>query len=98
MATSITVREIQVLFEMIITKLKTDKLDKLIFDLDEYWIILSHDWGNFSIDPKPAVGSLNEDVKYLKQSLKEGEIYSYSNLDRIASVLRAISEQQAPSK
>lgn len=97
MESSINVEEIEVLFAMIVKKLRSDKLDKFNFNIDQYWIILSNEWSVLKDPTAPAVGSLDEDTLYLKKAIDEGEIYSYSNLDRMAAILRAISELQAPS-
>ena len=82
MESSITVEEIEVLFTMIVKKLKSDKLDKINFNIDQYWIILSDEWSVLNERTEPAVGSLDEDIVYLKKAIEERKIYSYSNLDR----------------
>jgi hypothetical protein len=92
---SITINEIEGLFKLIIEKLKRDKLNQIELNTDEYWIITSDEW-SVEETPKPAVGSLKEDIEYLKRAIEEGAIYSYSDFDRLAIVLRAISEMQAP--
>ena len=94
---NISVAEIEVLFKLIIEKLKRDKITNVQFDMDEYWIVLTDEWNKFETAPKPAVGSLTEDIGYLKRALEENEIFTYSDLDRLAAVLRAISEIKAPS-
>jgi hypothetical protein len=94
----ISIREIEVLFKLIIEKLKKDNIDQVEFSTDEYWVILTNEWENFQITPEPAVGSLSEDIEYLKKAIEENEVVTYSDLDRLASVLRAISEFNAPSK
>lgn len=94
---SITIKEIEALFKLIIEKLKKDKLNQIELTTDEYWIITSDEWSDFEDTPKPVVGSLKEDIEYLKRAIEENAIYSYSNFDRLAIVLRAISEMQAPT-
>jgi hypothetical protein len=42
------------------------------------------------------VGSLFDDIKSIKKSIKENEIITYTDFDRLASLLRAISEINAP--
>ncbi|MVT10248.1 hypothetical protein [Chitinophaga tropicalis] len=90
-------KEIEVLFELVLKKLTFDKFEEIHFIKDEYWIITTDEWQNFDHAPKPGVASLVEDVSYLKQSIENHEIHSYSDLDRLASVLRVISENQAPT-
>ena len=94
---SISVTEIETLFRLVIEKLKRDNIDNIRFKTDEYWIILADEWNNFASAPKPSVGSLSEDLHHLKKSIEEIEVFTYSDLDRLAAVLRAISEVEAPS-
>jgi hypothetical protein len=93
----INIAEIEQLFQLVIEKLKSDNIKEVEFSFDEYWIILSDDWNNFSKEPVSGVGSLSEDLKYLKEVIAVNKIYSYSEFDRLATILRAISERQAPS-
>lgn len=74
-----------------------DKIDDVVFDMNEYWIITTDEWNEFKDNPKPAVGSLAEDIEYLKKSIANNKINSYVDFDRLASILRAISEIKAPA-
>jgi hypothetical protein len=94
---NISITEIEVLFQLVLARLKADNLNNIQIDTDEYWIILTSEWGDFTKSPEPAVGSLNEDISYLRKSIAENEIFTYSDLDRLATVLRAISEIEAPT-
>jgi hypothetical protein len=93
---SINIDELEVLFKLVMDKLKKDQVKQIEFAADEYWIITSDEWVNLKNIPKPAVGSLAEDVEYLKRAIEEKEIVTYSDLDRLSTVLRFISEIQAP--
>lgn len=93
----ISIEELEILFKLVIKKLRNDKAFQFELDIDEYWIILTKEWDNLDAAPEPAVGSLVDDVEYLKRTIDEDEINTYSDLDRLASLLRAISEKQAPS-
>ncbi|MDD2793851.1 MAG: hypothetical protein PHD73_11775 [Sediminibacterium sp.] len=95
--TNITINEIEQMFRLIITKLKNEGFDKIDFDENEYWVISADEMFDFSHAPSPSVGSLNDDVNYMKKAIEEGAVYSYSELDRLASLLKVISEKQAPS-
>ncbi|MGC4037070.1 MAG: hypothetical protein QM764_14015 [Chitinophagaceae bacterium] len=92
----ITIEELEILFKLIIQKLQRDKCSKIDFKGNEYWIVSSDEWMNFIDTPTPVVGSLKEDVVYLKKAIGENAIHSYSEFDRLATVLRFISESQAP--
>ena len=93
----INITEIEKLFALVINKLKADDVHNFELDMNEYWIILANEWNNFNSEPQHAVGSLKDDILYLKKAIEEDEIFSYSEFDRLATVLRAISEKQAPS-
>lgn len=93
---NINVKEIEILFRLIVEKLYTDKVNQIDLATDEYWLIASDEWDDLKEAPKPVVGSLKEDIEYLKKTIEERAIHTYSDFDRLASVLRAISEMQAP--
>ena len=88
--------ELEVFFNLVLRKLSIDKIEDILFDMNEYWIITTDEWNEFKQIPVPAVGSLEEDIRYIKKSIANNEIISYVDLDRLASVLRAISEIKAP--
>jgi predicted HAD superfamily phosphohydrolase YqeG len=94
---NISVDEIEKIFSLVVEKLKKDGVGNISFDLDEYWIILTNEWNDFKNVPSPSVGSFVDDVNCLKKVIGQNIIYSYSEFDRIAIVLRALSEKMAPS-
>lgn len=95
---NITVAELETLFKLVIRKLKKEKIENIYLDIDEYWIVLADEWSDFSTSPSLAVGSIVDDTSYLKKAIQENEISTYSDLDRIASLLHAISELLAPTE
>lgn len=92
----ITIEQLKCLFDLVIQKLQNDNLNQINFNTHEYWFVSTDEWDNFEETPVPIVGSLVDDITYLKRSIEEREIITYSDFDRLASVLRAISEMQAP--
>ncbi len=95
--TNLTVMELENLFKLIIEKLKKDKVEFILINFDEYWNIASDEWDNFDKTPEPIVGSILEDIQYLKRTLNKNEIFTYSDFDRVGTVLKAISEKEAPT-
>lgn len=91
---------------MIIEKSKLRIICKNILDFidekteineDSYWLIGSDVWTKFSKDPSADVGSLNDDWHYLNQIIEEeGRVVSSSDLDRLSSILRAVSQEINP--
>lgn len=63
---------------------------------DNYWIISSDNWTNFSRQPDADVGSLADDWYFLQRLLHEDSAVSASDLDRLSSILRAISQEINP--
>lgn len=92
MRATIKIEDIELLLTKTIKKLKEDKHTEFSFEYDEYWIITTDEWNKFDAEPKPAVGSLNDDINFLKSVIKEDLNISYLELERLASILRALSE------
>jgi hypothetical protein len=87
-----TIDDIEILFAKILTKLRIDGIKQFHFENDKYWVILTEEWVNFDKVPEPAVGSLTDDINYLRL-VAQGELsVSYLELERLASVLLAVSE------
>ena len=93
----LTLEDLEAILKMVVLKLKNENLTSFSFDNDKYWIIMTDEWNDFSKTPEQAVGSLFDDIEYLKNSIKNGEIITFLDFDRVASILRAISENQAPT-
>ncbi len=93
----ILVSEIEKLFKLLISKLKRDGIEDINIETDEYWIVLADEWNVQNNSPKLSVGSLEEDITLLKETIKNGEMHSYVDFDKISSVLRAISEKELPT-
>lgn len=64
-----------------------------VCNADLYWTMTSEDWLVKDTEPKPAVGSLHDDIAELKQLLDEPGRASSVDLDRLASLLRLLSLQ-----
>jgi ribosomal protein L16 Arg81 hydroxylase len=93
MNNTITAKELELLFEKLFQKIKKDNVADFSFDYDEYWIITTDEWNKFDGVPEPAVGSLVDDIRFLKSVIEDDVMISYLELERLASVLRAISEK-----
>ncbi|HVG63089.1 MAG TPA: hypothetical protein VNA24_31285 [Hyalangium sp.] len=65
-----------------------------IDDMDMYWVVQSPEWSDFQHDPKLSVGSLKDDWEALQRVL-EGQMPTAVDFDRLAAVLRAVSERLA---
>ena len=95
----VTVENLRLLFENLMKKMEKDGISSLeINDVDYYWIVLSSEWTNFKSEVKPAVGSLVDDWQSLQKVISGEQILTYVDFERIAAILRAISETVAPTK
>lgn len=61
-------------------------------DMDMYWIIQPPEWTDLQREPKPRVGSLQDDWHMLQRVLG-GDLPTAVDFDRLAAVLRAVSER-----
>ncbi|MCP2727758.1 hypothetical protein [Limnofasciculus baicalensis] len=92
----VTVENLRLLFEKLMEKMDENGISSLdINDVDYYWIVPSSEWTNFQSEVKPAVGSLVDDWESLEKVLSGEQIPTYVDFDRIAAILRAISETVA---
>lgn len=94
----ITALEIEQLFKLMIEIIQKEGIDEFEIPVDEYWVVLTDEWNNFKITPELGVGSLEEDIKFLKEAIQEGEMFSFIEFEKVAQVLRAISEKMVPTK
>ncbi len=95
---TITTYEIEAIFKLVINKLKEDEVSYIEIPDDDYWQVPADQWSDFGTVPEPVVCSLADDFNYLKKAIEASSIISYSDFDRLASLLRIISEKMAPSK
>ena len=85
-------------FSKIIDKLNYEKIEEIKFDYDLYRIIPTDKWKiDFSGKDFSETGSLVDDLKAIEQLVTdEDHICTYVDFDRVASLLRAISEERNP--
>ena len=83
---------------LLLNKLENEQFSSIKIDSDFYWNISSDESFELSVTPDPIVGSLSEDIAQLKRTIDEGAMVTYADFDRIASVLKFISERRAPTE
>lgn len=64
-------------------------------DSDGYWTITAPAWTRIYEEPKPSVGSFSDDEEELQKMLAEPERASSVDLERVAHLLRRLSDQLA---
>ena len=95
----INIQELKLCFNQILDKLSEDNVDTVELDVDYYREIPTTKWANFKYDEAPIehVGSLYDDIASLKMMINNPEVpCTYVDFDRLASVLRAISQENNP--
>lgn len=59
---------------------------------DFYWTTLSDEWVDLGKVPRVATGSLHDDILELRKLLSEPSRASVVDMDRVASVMRLLSQ------
>ncbi len=94
----ISTKDLEEIFNLIIEKLHSEGIGSVeLGEKDFYWLVGSPEWTNFDKTIKPEVGSLKDDWTSLKKLLtKQGRPTTFVDFDRVAAILRFISENQNP--
>lgn len=96
MKKEIRIDELEVLFQKIVQKLKEEGHYKTTLPFDLYRQVPTEKWGSFD-DIELETGSLFDDLKSLKVLIdSKDRPCTYVDFDRVASILRAISEVNNP--
>ena len=92
----LSITELKILFEQIITKLEDEDVKSVKFNDDTYRFIPTDKWNSFEEDTI-EIGSLYDDIESLKLLVRDRDRpCTYVDFDRLASILRAVSEIQNP--
>lgn len=93
----IKINDLERILVKIAEHLHSMKVNSIKIEKDSYLIIGSDAWYNvFNDGIKPDIGSLNDDWLSVKKNILEREIVTSVDLDRLASILRAVSQQFNP--
>ena len=96
---TIKVDTLEKVFKRIIDKLKFEDVTEVEIPYDFYRIIPTDNWevGNSDESEIDNIGSLTDDLEYIERLADdEKSICTYVDFDRIASLLRIISEVRNP--
>lgn len=93
---TISVNEIRHVFDLIIDKLIFEANDNIEMTIDAYQFVPTSHWDSFASLPIHS-GSLADDIESLKKLTSNPDRpCTYVDFDRMASVLRAISQVYNP--
>ena len=95
---TIPVSTIRSILERVIEKLQATGLENLpVGDSDMYWYVPAPECYDMRSIPDLNVGSLQDDISFLEELAKNTErIPAYVDFDRLASLLRALSNELNP--
>lgn len=92
----IKTEELQIIFRKIIEKLKSEEYQELNFVNDFYRIIPTDKWDSYD-DNLAHEASLFDDIDSVKLLIDDSKReITYVDFDRVASILRAISQNNNP--
>lgn len=95
----ISLNELSSIFNQILKKLEFEECSEIEVEEDYYKTIPTDKWASFSEDVTESmieIGSLNDDIEMLKKLSREDKPCMYVDFDRLASLLRAISQLKNP--
>jgi hypothetical protein len=92
----INISELEQIFSKVIKKLRLEEEQELIIEEDLYRFIPTDEWTSFAVDVI-EIGSLSDDINNLKKMITDNQRpCTFVDFDRLASVLRAISQIKNP--
>ncbi len=93
----ISLKEIELLFKLVLEKLKFEEVESISIDEDLYQIIPTESWSIYAKDVEILTGSLYDDIESLQKLLADkNRPTTFVDLDRLSSLLRAISQKMNP--
>lgn len=81
--------ELRQLFERMLERLG----EETNLEADYYLSIPADEWEEFEDSSEPVVGSLHDDWSELRQVIEEDRLFTAVDFDRLAAILKAISEE-----
>ena len=94
---NINLDQLELLFKVVLDNLKRSNIRELSFDEDNYWSVPSEDMASFPEKPELEVGSLHDDINFLKSLIEEGYQTDFLELERLSSLLKFMSKKLCSS-
>jgi hypothetical protein len=95
----IQTRQLEIIFQKIISKLKEDGIDRVELNQDMYLFLSNRDSYEMNqVVEKPLIGSLVDDWEELKKISEDKQIMTYVDFERLSSILRAVCEELSPEE
>jgi hypothetical protein len=94
----LSITELEIIFKKVIKKLEDERVKELVFKNDFYRLVPTDKWDSYE-ENIIHEASLFDDLESLKLLISDSKRNTtYVDFDRLASVLRAISENNNPVK
>jgi hypothetical protein len=94
---TIRTKDLKSMFDRIIDKLEHEEVEAEEIATDLYRFIPADEWGTFEKD-EIILGSLDDDLQMLLLMIKnQDRPCTYVDFDRVASLLRALSQARNPA-
>jgi len=92
----INVTDLKKIVFLVLNKLDEGGIENITIQMDEYWNIPTDEWSSME-EIKPVLGLLSDDWGSLLKVLNGDNIATYLDFERLAAILRAISETIIPT-
>ena len=84
---------IEILVKRFVEKIKESKVKDFYFSDDYYWCVSEDDLTDMDKVPQLMVGSLQDDVDFLKSLIEEDYDTGYLDLERLSAIFKYLSKQ-----
>ncbi len=85
--------QLELLFKNLFSHLRRLNINELSFDEDFYWNVRTPELTDLSKDPELTIGSLKDDIEFLKLLLKEDFETNFLELERLSALLKHMSKK-----
>lgn len=90
---NINLVQLELLFKVVLDNLKRKNIKELSFEDDAYWSVPSESMSSFPERPELEVGSLHDDIRFLKSLIDEDYETDFLELERLSSLLKFMSKR-----
>jgi hypothetical protein len=90
----INIKELEQIFSKVLTRLKFEGEEEFTLEDDFYKLIPTEKWTSFGETDTVHLGSLSDDISSLKKLVYDDGLCTFVDFDRLASVLRGISQDR----
>ena len=89
----IDIDTIEILMNRFIKKIRESKVQDFYFNDDYYWCVSEDDLTNMDEVPQLMVGSLKDDVDFLRSLIEEDYDTGFLDLERLSVIFKYLSKQ-----